>query len=111
MSGVPSMLPLSGQVANVFTTPARTNDKGETYGGEPAVQLLARVPVENGESKLDLVTLKTDQAPAYRALLGRWVRVPAGVWQRGSSWGFFALKGQKPEILQVEAVGDGHDQK
>lgn len=99
----PAMLTLCGQVANVFTTEKRTNrETGETYGGEPAVQLLARVPVENGESKLDLVTLKTDRAPEYRALMGRWVRVPAGIWSRGGSWGFFAIKSTRPEVLTTD---------
>jgi hypothetical protein len=101
MSDYPAMLTLCGQVANVFTTPTRTNEKGETYGGEAAVQLLARVPVENGETQHDLVTLKTDRAPEYRALSGRWVRVVAGVWARGGAWGFFAIKGQSPEVLDV----------
>lgn len=100
----PPMLTLCGQVANVFTTPVRTNKDGESYGGDQAVQMFAMVPLENGDHKMELVTLKTDMASVYKALMGRWVRVAAGVWARNGANGFFAVKGQRPEVLSLEDV-------
>lgn len=101
MSRTPAMLTLCGSVARVFQAPGGTDKKtGEAFEGGPRVQLLAEIPLKNGEARLDLVTLSTDQPEAFRELVGRWVRVPVGVYTiKGGAVGFFALKGQVPEPL------------
>lgn len=101
MGAYPSMLTLCGQVANVFTTPRGVNKDGEAYGGDLKVQILAHVPAEDGETRLQLIDLKTDRASEYRALQGRWVRLAVGVWSQRGAWGFYSVKGVKPEILEA----------
>lgn len=96
----PAMLTLCGSVARVYEAPTGVDKKtGETYGGGWRVQLLAEIPLINGEAKLDLVTLSTDLPDKFRALAGKWVRVPVGVYSLKGSVGFFCLKGVDPEPL------------
>jgi len=97
----PAMLTLCGSVAHVFRAPDGLDKKtGETYEGGSRVQLMAQVPLKNGEAKFDLVTLSTDAPEAFEALKGRYVRVPVGAYpMKGGSVGFYCLKGQKPEPL------------
>lgn len=99
---ITSMLTLCGQVANVFVAPEGVDKKtGEAYGGGHRVQLLAQVPLKNGSTKFDLVTLSTDQPEAFQALRGKQVRVPVGAFVLGKSVGFFCLNGQSPQPLEV----------
>ena len=98
---VPAMLTLCGSVANVFEAPGGVDKTtGAVYEGGSRVQLMAGVPLRNGETKYDLVTLSTDAPDAFQALKGKYVRVPVGAYpMKGGSVGFFCLKGQKPEPM------------
>jgi hypothetical protein len=100
MSGQ-AMLTLCGQVFLTFTSPIGKDKKtGEEYGGGSKVQLLCELPLRNGEVRGELVTLTTDDPGAYEALKGSQVRVPCGAYSlKSGTVGFFALKGQKPELL------------
>lgn len=97
---IPAMLTLCGSVAHVFHAPGGIDSKtGEAYEGGARVQLMAQVPLKNGEAKYDLVTLSTDSPEAFQALKGKYVRVPVGAYPMKGGVGFFCLKGQKPEPL------------
>lgn len=101
MPPTPAMLTLCGEVVRLFESPVGVDKKtGESYGGGHRVQLLAEVPLKNGESKLDLVTLSTDRPDSFKALQGRWVRVPVGAYPMKEGVGFFCLRGIDPELLK-----------
>ena len=75
---MPSLM-LQGTVANVLHVPARTDKKtGETYPAKDQIQIMSENVLQNGEKRLELVTLTTDNPEAYRKLLGRSVSVPVG---------------------------------
>ena len=89
------MLTLNGQVINVFEQPAYTDKKtGEVSPAKHRVQIMAENMLQNGEKRIELVTLKVEHPDAYRALLGRSVRVPVGAFVSGNVVQFYALKGQ-----------------
>jgi hypothetical protein len=89
-----AMLTLNGIVQNVLDTPARTDKKtGEIYAAKTQVQILAENTLQNGQKRLDLVTLTTDHPDAFRKLLGRPVSIPVGVFASGQVT-YYALKGQ-----------------
>ena len=77
---MPSLL-LQGTVANVLHVPARTDKKktGEVFPAKDQVQIMSENVLQNGEKRLELVTLTTDNPEAYKSLMGRPVRVPVGV--------------------------------
>lgn len=92
-----TMLLLNGTVANVFDTPASTDKKtGEIRPASTRVQIQAENTLENGQKRIELVTLKVDQAEPYRKLVGKVVRVPVGAFAANGGVMFYALKGQQP---------------
>lgn len=89
---MPALL-LQGTVANVLHVPARTDkNTGEVYPAKDQVQIMSENVLQNGEKRLELVTLTTETPEAYRKLLGRSVSVPVGVF---GSVQLYAIKGAK----------------
>jgi hypothetical protein len=97
------MLTLNGIVQNVFRTEATTDKKtGEVRPAKDRVQIMAENTLQNGDKRIELVTLSVDTPEAYRQLIGRSVRVPVGVFVSGSAVQYYALKGQSAP----EATGE-----
>ncbi len=93
-----SMLTLNGVVANVFDTPASTDKgTGEIREASTRIQLHAENTLENGQKRLELVTLKVQDGEAYRSLIGKPVRVPVGCFVSGKSIVYYALKNEHAE--------------
>ena len=90
-----SMLTLNGTVLNVFDTP-ETKDKktGEIRPAATRVQVSAENTLENGQKRVELVTLKVAKGDSYRALVGKPVSIPVGAFASGSSFLFYALKNE-----------------
>lgn len=100
-----TMLTLNGQVINVFDSPASTDKKtGEIRAAATRVQIMARNTLQNGQERVDLVTLKVDSPDAYKSLVGASIRVPVGVFVNGGAVQFYALKGQRPEREATSAA-------
>ena len=90
-----AMLTLNGVVQNVLDVPARTDKKtGEIYDAKTQIQILAENTLQNGQKRLDLVTLTTDHPESFRKLLGRPVSIPVGVFAAGQI-SYYALRGQE----------------
>lgn len=100
-----SMLTLNGVVQNVFRTEASTDRKtGEIRPAADRVQVMAENTLQNGEKRIELVTLKVESGDAYRALIGRSVRVPVGAFVVGNAVQFYALKGLgAPDVVLAPA--------
>jgi len=96
-----SMLILQGQVANVLETPRGTNKEGQEYGGYHQVQLLCQEDLRNGEQRLALFTLRTDEPHLFRDLKGRQVQVPVGVFARGGILNFYMQRGAEPKDISA----------
>jgi hypothetical protein len=91
-----SMLTLNGVVQNVFRTAQTTDRKtGEIIPSADRVQVFAENVLQNGEKRIELVTLKVENGDPYRKLVGQSVRIPVGAFVSGSSVQFYALKGQQ----------------
>lgn len=101
-----SMLTLNGVVQNVFRTEQSTDKKtGEIRPAADRVQIMAENTLQNGEKRIELVTLKVENGEPYRKLAGRSVRVPVGAFISGSAVQFYALKGQgAPEVAGTGAA-------
>lgn len=96
-----SMLTLNGIVQNVFRkTGGHDKKTGEIIPPSDHVQIMAENILQNGEKRMELVTLKVEHPDAYRKLLGRSVRVPVGAFVSGMAVQFYALKGQ------IAPIGD-----
>lgn len=94
------MFTLCGQVANVYVQPGGTSKKtGETFDPRDKVQILGHIPLQDGTTKLDLVTLNVEDARQYQQVIGKTIRVPVGVYALAKTVGYFIPQGCKPALL------------
>jgi len=71
------MFTMSGQVINVFTTPKGTSRKtGEEYGGDDKVQIMGDIPLDNGQSRKELIEIRTSEPATFQKLIGKPVSLP-----------------------------------
>lgn len=90
-----SMLSLNGVVANCFDTPASVDKKtGEVRPASCRVQIYARNTLENGQVRLELVTLKVDSTEPYKRFEGKNVSVPVGAFALNGSIMYYALRSE-----------------
>lgn len=88
-----AMLTLNGTVLNVFDTPEKADKKtGEVYPASTRVQIQAENMLENGQKRVELVTLKVLDSKPYLTLIGKPVRVPVGAFAQGGSIIYYSLK-------------------
>lgn len=88
------MFTLSGEVVNVFVAPKGISKKtGEEFGGEDKVQVMGQIPVGNGEFRLEIVTLSTDQGDTFRGVVGNSVTLPVAFWARAGVVGYYIPRG------------------
>lgn len=95
-----SMLLMTGQVANVLETPKGTNREGQEYGGYHQVQLLCEQSLSNGETRMEIFTLRTDNPEEFRKHTGKQISVPVGCFARGNNLNFYMEKGGMPQPLR-----------
>ena len=94
------MLILTGQVMKVFEVPSRTNrETGEVIPASSKVQIMGDVPVQGGETRLELYDLKTDRGPAFRAAVGKRVRCPVQVYSFDGNAGLYMVKTGEIELV------------
>lgn len=96
-----SMFTVTGQILKTFIQPGQINkETGETGKPSIKVQLMGEIPVQEGESRLDLITLTIEDKNTYDELKNKRVRVPLGFFapQKGNIV-YFIPKGAKPEII------------
>lgn len=92
------MLTLCGTLIHTFKSPKGTNKDGDEYGGQDKVQILGEIPLPNGETKNDLITLTTHELSRYADLASQKIRVPVGIFANGKSITYFIPKGSQPEL-------------
>lgn len=91
-----SMLTITGKVLHIFEKPP-VKKGDETIESKPQIQLLGQIPLPNGETRYDLVTLSTDSPELFKPFADKDVRVPVGVFSpaKGQTL-FFIPKGSVP---------------
>lgn len=103
MSNQP-MFTLCGQVANVYVQPGGMSKKtGEAFDPRDKVQILGHIPLPDGGTKMDLVTLNVEDARLYEQAIGKQIRVPVGVYALQRSVGYFIPQGCKPVLLPASS--------
>jgi hypothetical protein len=92
------MLLLEGKLQNTYTAPTGVNKKtGEEYGGQFRIQLLCELKLQNGDKKLEIVSLSVDDLQPYLTLAEDTIRVPVGVFSAGKGISYYIPKGATPE--------------
>jgi hypothetical protein len=91
------MLTLTGEIINVFQQPKGEKD-GKEYGGQDKVQIMGKVELLNGTSRVEMHTLTAHNVKEFESFVGKRVSVPVGVMSTGKSIIFFIPKGTHPKI-------------
>jgi hypothetical protein len=91
------MFTLNGIVLHVFETPKGVNKKtGEEYESQDKVQILGDVPLLNGQTRKDMITITTHDIHNLKTMLGRAVMLPVGMFAQGKGLiTYFMPKGSK----------------
>lgn len=92
-----SMFQITGRVINCFFQPGNLDKvTGELREGKSKVQILGDIPISNGGSKMDLVTLTVPEGVNFEQYLNKEVSVPLGFFSpsKGSIL-YFIPKGSK----------------
>lgn len=92
------MLTLTGQLLNTFVQPKGEKD-GKEYGGQNKVQILGKMDLPDGGSKMDMYTLTAHDIKSFETFKGKNIRVPIGVLSSGKNIIFFIPKSAKPESV------------
>ncbi len=96
-----SMFTLTGRVVKTFIQPGQLNKQTCVIGNSAIkVQIMGEIPINEEESRLDLITLTVENQKAYEALQGKRIRVPFGFFmpQKGDIV-YFIPKGATPEVI------------
>lgn len=96
-----SMFTVTGRVMKTFVQPGVLNkETGEVSQPSPKVQIMGELPVQGGDSRLDLITLTVENIKTYTDLVGKSIRVPLGFFapQKGNIV-YFIPKGSNPELV------------
>lgn len=91
-----SMLQITGQLVNIFEKPA-TNRDGQDIAAKPQVQIMGTITLPNGDQRLELITLSTDDPQAFTPFKQKNIAVPVGVFSpsKGSII-YYIPRGFKP---------------
>lgn len=96
-----SMFTVTGQVLKTFIQPGQVDkETGEVGKPSTKVQIMGEMPVQGGDSKLDLITLTVENQKTYDDLKGKKIRLPLGFFapQKGNIV-YFVPKGSSPELV------------
>jgi hypothetical protein len=96
-----SMFTVTGKVLKTFIQPGQVDkETGEVGKSSVKVQIMGEMPVQGGDSRLDLINLTIEDQKVYNDLAGKMVRLPLGFFapQKGNIV-YFVPKGSKPELV------------
>ena len=96
-----SMFTVMGKVVHVFDQPGRLDkETGEITPDTVRLQMMGEMPVPNGETRLDLITVKIENKEAYEKLKGKEIRLPVGAFAPAKGQIIYFLpRGSQPEIV------------
>ncbi len=96
-----SMFTVMGKVVHVFDQPGRVDkETGEKAEDSVRLQMMGEMPVEGGETRLDLITVKVPDKKTYQNFVGKQIRLPVGAFapSKGQII-YFIPKGASPELV------------
>lgn len=73
------MFYIKGLVVNTYTTPEGEKD-GKKWGGAHKVQIQGKSLLRNGENRVELFTLSTEQPELFQEAEGKVVMCPIGIF-------------------------------
>lgn len=94
------MLTLTGQLVNTFVQPKGEKD-GKEYGGQNKIQILGKIDLPDGGSKMDMYTLTSHNIKSFETFVGKTVSFQVGVMATGKNLIFFIPKNVSPRLANA----------
>lgn len=102
------MLTLRGRVENVFHREARVAKDGQKFEASEHVQLLCSQEMQNGDARMELVTLRTDRLDEFRAVEGQEIRCDVGAFVSGGQIRYFLPDKAAIEVMSQDRAQPPH---
>ncbi|MGE9294009.1 MAG: hypothetical protein ACQKBW_10380 [Puniceicoccales bacterium] len=97
------MFRLTGRIVNVYVSPKGVNRKtGEEYGGQDKVQIMGQIPLSDGQFKMELIDLTTDQGDVLKRLENQEVTCPVAFYSARGAVGYYIPKGHKIQPVRAQ---------
>lgn len=96
-----SMFTVTGKVMHVFDQPGSIDrDTGEKMPDSVRLQMMGEMPVQNGQSRYDMITVKVEDKRTFTELMGKEIRLAVGAFSPAKGQIiYFIPKGTKPELV------------
>ncbi len=98
---IQSMFTVTGEVLKTFIQVGQADKETGVIGKSSIkVQIMGEMPVQGGDSKLEMINLTIEDQKIYDDLKRKRIRVPLGFFspQKGNIV-YFIPKGSKPELI------------
>jgi len=96
-----SMFTVTGKVVHVFDQEGSIDrDTGEKMPDSIRLQMIGEMPVQGGDMRLEMITVKVDDKKTYEQLKDKNIRLAVGAFApvKGQII-YFIPKGAKPELV------------
>lgn len=91
---------LNGVVVNVFVSPKGVSKKtGEEFGGQDKVQIIGDIPLEDGQTRKEMITLTTNQGEQLQKSINQPVTAPVAFYTAKGGVGFYIPRGSQITVL------------
>ncbi len=96
------MFEMTGQLINVYETPAGTTKGGKEYDSSTRIEILGQLPIDNGQYRSELRAVKVDDITPFKPFLGKQITIPVSFFAAGKDVIVTVLKGFKPRAVGAE---------
>ncbi|WP_139306168.1 hypothetical protein [Methylomonas sp. LWB] len=102
-----SMITMQGKLINTYQANSRVDQAtGLVTQGKHKIQIMGHMPMESGESRLEMHDLTCNDLETFKPLQGKTIRFALGIMSSGDNTILFIPRGTKPEVIPVAAGGD-----
>lgn len=102
-----SMITMQGKLINTFQANSRVNrETGAVEAGKHKIQVMGQMPMESGETRLEMHDLTCNDLNSFKPLVGKTIRFALGIMSSGDNTILYIPRGTLPEVIAESPRGD-----
>ena len=100
-----AMIEMKGQIINIYKANDSLNrETGERRIGAIKLQIMGKMPLESGESQLQMHDLSCREPDSFKPYANKWVSFPIGIMSSENNTILYIPKGAKPVEIDPKAA-------
>lgn len=100
-----AMIEIKGQIVNIFkANDGVDRETGAIRPGKTKIQIMGKMPLQSGESQLQMHDLSCNEPELFKAFQGKWVAFAIGIMSAGDNTILYIPKGAKPVEIDQKAA-------